>query len=213
MIRLCLVVIIVVMALLGSLSISPPASAHTGYWKVNGGLGLNLRTGPGGSYQRLYTMPNGRVVKAYGHRGNWMKLRDTVTGTVGWASLSYLVPAGGSGGGSGSNPGLQLCWDSSFGVTYCAPLWIAQQIYAAATAWGVPYWAMMGIASCESGFDPNAYNPASGVSGIYQFQPSTMAWIYPGGNVWSVHDSAYAAAKLLAWGYRSMFDCAWRIGY
>src|SRR5262245_37021895 len=83
------------------------ASAHSGYWKVNGGLGLNLRTGPGGSYQRLYTMPNGRVVKAYGHRGNWMKLRDTVTGTIGWASLSYLVPAGGGSGGTApSTPSL-----------------------------------------------------------------------------------------------------------
>jgi hypothetical protein len=188
--------------------------AHSGTWQVQAGNGLNLRTGPGGTYHRLYTMPNGRLVKARGHRGNWMYLTDLTTGTTGWASLSYLVVySGGSGGTSSGGSGLQLCWDTSFNWTACAPAWIAQTIAAAAIRWGVPYWAMMGIAACESGFDPNAYNSSSGVSGIFQFQPSTMAWIYPGGNVWSVSDSANAAAKLLAYGYSSMFDCAWRIGY
>src|SRR3982751_3600224 len=75
-----------------------PAAAHSGIWQVQAGNGLNLRTGPGGTYHRLYTMPNGRLVTAKGHRGNWMYLRDRVTGTVGWASLTYLVAYSGGGG-------------------------------------------------------------------------------------------------------------------
>lgn len=212
MMRLGLAILVVALVL--GLSPSPRASAHTGYWRVTGaGNGLRLRTGPGGHYHIIAVMPDGSLTKAFGHSGNWLKVRYLATGQVGWAFLSYFSQASTGGGGTTTTPSLQLCWDTSFHWTACAPLWIAQQIWAASQDWGVPYWALMGIASCESGFDPNAYNPASGVSGIYQFQPSTMAWIYPGGTVWSVHDSAYAAAKLLAWGYSSMFDCARRIGY
>jgi hypothetical protein len=99
---------------------------------------------------------------------------------------------------------------------YCAPYWIAETIYNAAIRWGVPYWALMGISSCESGYDPYVVNYAGGAydppSGIFQIRPSTMAWIY-GGSVFSVYDSANAAGKLLAYNYSYMFDCAWRIGY
>jgi uncharacterized protein YraI len=193
--------------------VAQPTSAHIGTYRVQAGNGLNLRTGPGGGYARIETMANGTLVKARGHSGNWMKLTSYSSGRTGWASLTYLVPAGGSSGGTTSTPSLQLCWDTSFNWTACAPYWIAQTIYNAALRWGAPYWALMGIAACESGFDPNAYNSSSGVSGIFQFQPSTMAWIYPGGNVWSVYDSANAAAKMLSMGLSSHFDCSWRIGY
>jgi hypothetical protein len=210
MTRIMLIVVMVAAVLAGIAQSTQEASAHTGYWR-NTGNGLNLRSGPGGAYAVIGSVPAQAVVKAFGHRGNWLKLRVLSSGQVGWAWLwnfhqsSYVPPA--------PQPSLQLCWDSSFGVTYCAPYWIAQTIYDAAVRWGAPYWALMGIASCESGFNPNAYNPYSGVSGLFQFQPSTMAWIYPGGSVWSVYDSANAAAKMLAMGLSSHFDCAWRIGY
>lgn len=138
-------------------------------------------------------------------------MRHLATGSVGWASLSYVVADTGSSGGGGSTSGLQLCWDTSFNWTACAPEWIAQTIYEASLRWGVPYWAMMGIASCESAYDP--YAQIGSVYGLYQFKLDTLAWISPGASPWSVSDSANAAAKLLAYGYSSMFDCAWRIGY
>jgi soluble lytic murein transglycosylase-like protein len=95
----------------------------------------------------------------------------------------------------------------------CAPQWIADVIVAAADYYGVPRWAMMQIAACESAFDPGAYNPASGVSGLYQFQPATLQWIAPGANIWSASDNAYAAGRLISRGYAYMIDCAYRVGY
>jgi hypothetical protein len=44
-----------------------------------------------------------------------------------------------------------------------------------AAAYGVPSGLFSDIIQAESGFNPNAYNPASGASGIAQFLPSTAA--------------------------------------
>ncbi len=38
------------------------------------------------------------------------------------------------------------------------------------------YHMAMCVAQRESKFDPNAYNPNSGASGVFQFIPSTWAW-------------------------------------
>jgi soluble lytic murein transglycosylase-like protein len=40
----------------------------------------------------------------------------------------------------------------------------------------VNYHMAMCVAQRESNFDPNAYNPSSGASGVFQFIPSTWAW-------------------------------------
>lgn len=215
--RLCVGLIVLLMVLGMAATHPAPVFAHTGTWQVSStaGNGLRVRTGPSGDYHILEVMPAGRLVKARGHRGNWMYLTDLVTGVTGWSSLTYLVaysaPASGGGGGSS---GVALCWDTTFNWTACAPQWIANEIVAAADYYGVPRWAMMQIAACESAFDPNAwaYSPPDNVYGLYQFRPSTMAWVYPGGNVWSVHDSAWAAARLLTIA-PAQFDCAHRIGY
>ena len=204
------IVAAMLIALLCSLTVPRETSAHTGRYYVTANPSLNLRAGPGGGYDILDQMPTNRIVKARGHRSGWMYLTDLTTGTTGWAALAYLKeytppppPA----------PSLQLCWDTAFNWTACAEPWIAQAIYEASRYYGVPFWAMMGIASCESAFRPWIVNQSSGVIGLYQFQPSTFYWMSPGANIWSVYDQAYTAAKMLARGMSSHFDCAWRIGY
>lgn len=211
-------VLVLILVLVGLLLVGPrPASAHSGYWR-NTGNALNVRSGPGGAYEVIGRIESWGLIKAYGHSGNWLKGKVLATGQVGWMwrwnfhASSYMPPDGGSASGSAS--GLTLCYDTSFNWTACAPEWIAEIIYAAAHAYGIgPFW-LMSIAACESGFDPNAwaYSPPDNVYGLFQFRPSTMAWIYPGGNVWSVSDSSYAAAKLLTID-PAQFDCSWRIGY
>jgi hypothetical protein len=205
---LVVIILTAVIVIVGFGSTPQKAAAHSGTWQVNAGNGLNLRTGPGGGYARIETMANGTLVKARGHSGNWMKLTSYTTGRTGWAWLAYLVPAGGSGG---TTSGLQHCFANTWGQTFCAPDWIAQTAYAAARYWGASYWWLMSIASCESNFDPNAYNSYSGVSGIMQFQPSTMQWISPGASPWSVSDSMYTAAHMYILGLAYHWDCNHRI--
>jgi hypothetical protein len=184
-----------------SLLHSDPVSAHSGYWRNTGG-GLNLRSGPGGNYQVIGSVPSWSVVKAYGHQGNWLKLQVLSTGKIGWAWLwnfhesSYAPPAP-----APAQPSLQTCFFNYWGQTFCAPYWIALEFYNAATYYGASYWWLMSVAACESNFDPGAYNPASGVTGIMQFTWYTIqAYGWPGANPWSVHDSAWVAAKMFAQG-------------
>jgi hypothetical protein len=40
----------------------------------------------------------------------------------------------------------------------------------------------LNIARCESGFNPNSYNPSSGASGVFQFLPSTWRGTSYGGS-------------------------------
>jgi hypothetical protein len=193
-----------------------PAAAHSGYWR-NTGNTLNLREGPGGSYAVIGKVPANAVVKAYGHRSNWLKLKVLSTGQIGWAWLwnfhasSYVPPAPAPPPSSGDGSGLPRCYPNTWGQTFCAADWIAQTAYAAAQYWGASYWWLMSIASCESNFDPGAYNPATGVSGIMQFLPSTMEWISPGASPWSVSDSMYTAAHMYVLGMQSAWDCNHRI--
>ena len=209
--------LVALMILVAFIATAPrEAEAHSGYWKVNAGNGLNVRTGPGGNYARIETMPNGTIVKAFGHSGSWLKMRDTRNGIVGWAWLAYFVPYSGTSGGTGSPPpatGGGYCMTNYWGEWVCAAAWIADTIRYWSDYYGVGRWWMFALAACESSFSPNAYNPASGVSGIYQFQPSTMQWQLPGGNVWSVNDSAHAAAKMIANGLWYHFHCLQLLGY
>jgi hypothetical protein len=176
------------------------------------GNGLRLRTGPGGVYRIIEVMPRGDRLKAFGHSGNWIKVRHLATGSIGWASLSYVVPESGSSSGSGgSTSGLTHCYPNTWGQTFCAADWIAQTAYAAAQYWSASYWWLMSIASCESNFDPGAYNGLTGVSGIMQFLPSTMEWISPGASPWSVSDSMYTAAHMYVMGLAYMWDCNHRL--
>lgn len=82
----------------------------------------------------------------------------------------------------------------------------------AAARYGVsPDW-LADVARCESGFDPTAYNHATGDSGLMQFQPSTfstfceMSGLH--GDLWNGHDSAEVAAWAFANGYADHWVCS-----
>lgn len=51
-----------------------------------------------------------------------------------------------------------------------------EAISEAAARWGVDFNWLLRVATCESGLNPNAYNP-SGASGLFQFMPGTY-WTY-----------------------------------
>jgi uncharacterized protein YraI len=192
-----------------------PVSAHTGTYRVNAGNGLNLRTGPGGSYRRLYTMPDGTLVKARGHRGNWMYLTDLSTGSTGWAWLDFLekVSAGGSSGGLGSGgPSGGLCMTNYWAEYVCASANVANAIRYWAGQYGIGAYWLFATAACESSFNPGAYNPISGVSGLFQFQPTTFFW-QGGVSLWDVWDQSRIAAKMFAAGLARHFYCAVLVGY
>jgi hypothetical protein len=188
-----------------------PAAAHSGIWQVQAGNGLNLRTGPSGTYHRLYTMPNGRLVTAKGHRGNWMYLRDRVTGTVGWASLTYLVAYSG-GGGSTSGGGSGYCMTNYWNEWVCASADIANAIRYWAGQYGLGTWGLFGTAACESSFHIYAVNSTSGVSGLFQFEPDTF-YSWGGSDLWDPWNQAHIAAKMFAAGEARQFYCAQLIGY
>lgn len=60
-------------------------------------------------------------------------------------------------------------------ATTPAQLTVAQMVVDAANKYGVPPQLALGIASHESGFDPNAVNPNGGAAGVMQLIPSTAA--------------------------------------
>lgn len=199
----------VLIAVILSAVAGPRASAHTGTYCVNAGNGLNLRTGPGGSYRRILTMPNGACVTAMGHRGSWMKLR--YNGTVGWAWLEFLVPGNGSQG-TASPTGTSYCMTNLWGEWVCASPDVANAIRSAASRYGISQWWLFALAACESSFNPWAYNPSSGVSGLMQFQPSTFYW-QGGTDLWNYWQQALVAAKMMAHGLGYHFDCLNRLGW
>ena len=71
-----------------------------------------------------------------------------------------------------------------------------------AVAWGLR------VASCESGFNPRAYNPAGPYYGLFQFLMSTFkATPYGGGDIYDPVANANAAAWKWANGGASVWGC------
>ncbi len=82
-------------------------------------------------------------------------------------------------------------------------------IGAAAQKYGVSSALMNSIISCESGYNPQAYNP-SGASGIAQFMPSTFygSWnIYSAGGLWNPTAQIYAMALKISQGGVNAWTC------
>lgn len=84
-------------------------------------------------------------------------------------------------------------------------------IVAAANRFGVdPNW-LLRVAKCESGFNPNAYNP-SGASGLFQFMPATFAANsvragFGGSSIWDPVASANTAAYMFSVGQSRQWTC------
>jgi hypothetical protein len=59
-----------------------------------GGVGLNIRTGPGTSFARIKTLPEGAVTEVVGgpreaDNYTWYQIRDE-TGTIGWGASRFM---------------------------------------------------------------------------------------------------------------------------
>ena len=66
---------------------------------VDAPWGLNLRTGPGTSYDVIKSLPHGSYVTKVKAHGGWIKVH-TSSGHAGWVAARYLKPAhGGDQGG------------------------------------------------------------------------------------------------------------------
>jgi uncharacterized protein YraI len=213
--QLLLIAVIVVSMVLGALyAATAKTEAHSGYYQVNAGNGLNLRTGPGGSYRLIMTMPHGSWTKAMGHQGNWMKVRYLATGAEGWAWLSYLAgpySSPGSGPSTGTSSGGSICLTNYWGVYLCSSVNVGNAIRYWAAQYGLGWWGLAATAACESDFLPGAYNPVSGVSGLFQFMPSTF-YAYGGRNIWDPWDSSRVAAKMFSMGLAYHWHCARLLG-
>lgn len=207
-----LLLVVLIAAILGALhGAATHAEAHTGYY-TNAGNALNLREGPGGTYTIIGKVPAGAVVKAFGHSGNWLKLRVLSSGAVGWAWLPNFTYYGANPPPPPAQPSLQLCFDTTWAWIACSPYWIAKAVYDAARYYGVGYYWLMAVAACESAFNPYAVNAWSGVTGLFQYQPSTFYW-FGGTDIWSVYDQAWTTARAFSRGLAYHWDCAYRTGY
>lgn len=74
-------------------------------------------------------------------------------------------------------------------------------ISLASRVFGVPYWELRAVASCETGgtFDPYARNSSSSASGLFQFLDSTWASQgIPGFSVFDPVANALATARIVA---------------
>ncbi len=84
---------------------------------------------------------------------------------------------------------------------------ITEIIYAAAAEYGLSGSYLLSVASCESGLDPSAYNPA-GYHGLFQFDQSTWS-AYGYGSIYDPTAQARTAARLIAAGQTSRWpNCA-----
>lgn len=189
------------------LSVAAPsfAHAHTGTYYVTAGNGLNMRTYPNGSSRIKMKLPYRTAVNAIRHNGNWVKV--AYNGVAGWVAGSYIsksYPGGSSSGTSGAS-GYGTCFDNTWGQVICAPQWIADNIANAAAYYGVSYSTLMRLAACESDYVTDLVSWA-GAIGVFQFLPDTF-YDFSSGDVWSVHDQAYAAARAISRGYGWYWDC------
>lgn len=81
-------------------------------------------------------------------------------------------------------------------------------IYAAADRYGQPREDMLRVARCESNLNPNAVNPTSQASGLFQFLPSTWETTpYADQNIFDPVANANAAAWMWDNGRRNEWVC------
>ncbi|HVA21623.1 MAG TPA: transglycosylase SLT domain-containing protein [Candidatus Micrarchaeia archaeon] len=84
---------------------------------------------------------------------------------------------------------------------------IASIILAAAERHGVSYSWLLGVATCESGLNPDAVNGSSGATGLFQFMPGTF-YGHGGTDIWSAAQQADIAAAMFAGGESGQWACA-----
>lgn len=149
---------------------------------------LNLRTGPGTSYDIILVMPGGADVELTGDQANGF-YGVIYDGNRGWAYGDYLNFGGGGSGGSSSDD-------------------IVAIIYAAAARYGQNGDDMLRVAECESGLDPSQVTPPYNASGLFQFLPGTWATTpYADQDIFDPVANANAAAWMWSVGRRGEWVC------
>ena len=153
---------------------------------------LNLRSGPSIGYGVLVVLPSGAKVSLTGEvQDGFAKL--TYSGTTGWAAQSYLSDTKPTSGNSGN---------TSTGDS------VVDIIYAAADKYGQNRAALLAVAQCESGLNPNSVNQYSNASGLFQFLPGTWATTpYAADNIFDPVANAEAAAWMWSVGRRGEWVC------
>lgn len=177
----------------GSNSGSNPGSGTVTSNKVTTAA-VNMRSGPGTSYNVVRLLPPGTAVGITGGAQNGF-LPAKWGSLTGFISSSYLADPG-----SSSDPGSNTSGDQA----------IINIIYAAADKWGQPRADMLRVARCESNLNPAAVNRSSGASGLFQFMPGTFAGT-PNGkrgeSIFNAQSSADAAGWMWANGMRNHWEC------
>lgn len=156
--------------------------------------GLNMRTGPSTSYDVVTVLPNGANVDIMGDpQGGFYPVQ--YNGLKGWASGEWL--AIGTTAPTPTPPPASSGNSDIIGI-----------IYAAADAYGQPREDMLRVARCESVLDPNAVNPYSNASGLFQFLPGTWATTpYADQDIFDPVANANAAAWMWSVGRRNEWVC------
>lgn len=82
-------------------------------------------------------------------------------------------------------------------------------IAAAAAYYGIPEQTdyLYSVMLCESGGDPNAVNPRTGDTGLFQYQPSTY-YAFGGTNIWDPHEQIMVTAWAFSQGLQYHWVCA-----
>src|SRR5665811_1364734 len=148
---------------------------------------VNMRSGPSVSDSVVWVIPpNTRVTITGGSENGYFPAEWAHVS--GWLHGDFLV-ASYEGPPSGNDDIIAI-------------------IHEAADFYGQPREDMVRVAECESHFDPNAVNPISGTSGLFQFRPSTWATTpFADEDIFDARANAYAAAWMWDNGRRNEWAC------
>ena len=153
---------------------------------------LNFRSGPGTSYGVITVMYSGAGLEIMGDpQSGFYPIR--YNGTKGWASTDFIAIGTPTQGAPAPDNGSTD---------------IVSIINAAADRYGQPRADMLRVARCESVLDPNAINPYSNASGLFQFLPGTWATTpFADQNIFDPVANANAAGWMWSVGRRNEWTC------
>jgi len=177
---------------------------------------LNLRNGPGLSYDVVGQLAYGMTVQitgspkaADGH--TWLEVLAATVGQ-GWVAGDYL-DAGESAGPQTEAVAAPPKAAAQIPVQPALPPVrsgnpIVDIITEAANRYGQSPSAMLAVARCESNLNPNSVNKSSGASGLFQFLPGTWRTTpYASYSIFDAWANANAAAWMWSVGRRGEWVC------
>jgi uncharacterized protein YraI len=172
---------------------------------------LNMRGGPGTSYGVVAQLPYGTTVQIVGNPQagdgrTWLEVAARGFGQ-GWVAAEFLdageVPAAAAAATPAPTPApTPSAAPTGSGGT------IVEIITAAANRYGQSPSAMLAVARCESNLNPNAINPRSNASGLFQFLPGTWRTTpYASYSIFDPWANANAAGWMWSVGRRGEWVC------